>query len=143
MFLPERRAAGAERSAKDRFAAAFLADRVGATFAAHISGVTRFGLFVTLADIGADGLVPMSRLPIADYVLDADANTLTDHRARRSYRLGDVHEVRLAEANGLTGSLVFDLLTGPASPAGPGAGRSRHQKRGRPAARRRPRLRRD
>ncbi len=119
----ERRAAVAERGAKDRFAAAFLADHVGATFTGHISGVTRFGLFVTLAETGADGLVPMSRLPAAEYDFDARAHALTDRRRRRAYRLGDPHEVRLAEADGLSGSLVFDLLTGPESPPSKAPGR--------------------
>jgi len=41
----ERRAVGAERSANDRFTAAFLSERIGARFSARVSGVTRFGLF--------------------------------------------------------------------------------------------------
>ncbi|HUZ62225.1 MAG TPA: VacB/RNase II family 3'-5' exoribonuclease, partial [Acetobacteraceae bacterium] len=59
----ERRAQAAEREAIDRYLAAFLADRVGAVFDARISGVTRFGLFVTLTTNGASGLVPLSSLP--------------------------------------------------------------------------------
>ena len=39
----------AERDAIDRYLAAYMADKVGANFAARISGVTRFGLFVTVA----------------------------------------------------------------------------------------------
>ena len=44
----ERRAMAAERETTDRLIAAYLADRVGAEFAARISGVTRSGLFVRL-----------------------------------------------------------------------------------------------
>ena len=55
----ERRAALAERDAIDRYLAAYMADKTGAEFAARISGVTRFGLFVTLAETGASGLVPI------------------------------------------------------------------------------------
>jgi hypothetical protein len=58
----ERRAMAAERDATDRYIAAFLADRVGATFTGRITGVTRFGLFVKLDETGADGLVPVSTL---------------------------------------------------------------------------------
>jgi ribonuclease R len=54
----ERRAMKAERETADRLIAHFLADRVGATFDGHISGVTRAGLFVELDETGADGLVP-------------------------------------------------------------------------------------
>jgi ribonuclease R len=56
----ERRAALAERDAIDRYLAAFMADKVGARFAARVSGVTRFGLFVTVPASGATGLVPMA-----------------------------------------------------------------------------------
>ena len=63
MSMTERRAAAAERSASDRYPAAFLAERVGASFAARINGVTRAGLFVTLNETGADGLVPIRSLP--------------------------------------------------------------------------------
>ena len=59
----ERRAAAAERDAVDRFTAAFLAERVGTVQKGRIGGVTRFGLFVTLDETGADGLVPISSLP--------------------------------------------------------------------------------
>src|SRR5580704_9125565 len=54
----ERRAMKAERETTDRLIAHFLADRVGATFDGHISGVTRAGLFVELDETGADGLIP-------------------------------------------------------------------------------------
>jgi Exoribonuclease R len=59
----ERRAAAAERDAGDRFIAAFLAKRVGEILAGRVTGVTRFGLFVRLADTGADGLVPSRACP--------------------------------------------------------------------------------
>ena len=48
----------AERETVDRLIAHFLADRIGATFEGHISGVTRAGLFVKLDDTGADGFIP-------------------------------------------------------------------------------------
>ena len=54
----ERRAMAAERETVDRLVAAHLADRVGAVFAGRIAGVTRVGLFVKLAETGADGFVP-------------------------------------------------------------------------------------
>ena len=54
----ERRAMKAERETFDRLLAHFLADRIGATFEGHISGVTRAGLFVKLDDTGADGFIP-------------------------------------------------------------------------------------
>ena len=105
----ERRAAAAEREAVDRYVTAFLADRVGASFAAKVSGVTRFGLFVTLLDSGADGIVPVSTLPEDYYVHDAVHHALVGKRSRRTFQLGQAMQVVLAEANTLTGSMVFHL----------------------------------
>jgi ribonuclease R len=106
----ERRATAAERDAVDRFTAAFLAERVGATFMGHISGVTRFGLFITLAESGADGLVPMSALSDDYYEHDEARHSLVGRGAGRVYRLGDEVEVRLAEADAITGGLRLELL---------------------------------
>jgi len=110
----ERRAMAAERDATDRYMAAYLADRVGAEFEGRINGVTRFGLFVTLAESGADGLIPMRRLPDDYYVHDEDTHRLIGRRTSWAYTLGDPVTVRLAEADPLTGSLVLDLLEGGA-----------------------------
>lgn len=43
--MTERRAMAAERDSVDRYVAAFMEDRVGATFEGRVSGVTRFELF--------------------------------------------------------------------------------------------------
>ncbi|HUZ73198.1 MAG TPA: ribonuclease R [Stellaceae bacterium] len=125
--MTERRAAAAERSAADRYIAAFLAERVGARFAARVNGVTRAGLFVTLDDTGADGLVPMSSLPGDYYVHDEARHRLIGRRTRRSFTLGDKLTVRLAEANAVTGSLLFALAPeqGAATPAPPAPRRRR------------------
>ncbi len=108
--LTERRAATAEREAVDRYLAAYLADKVGNRFAARISGVTRFGLFVTVEGSGASGLVPMGALPADYWDYDQGNQTLTGRRTRRTYALADAVEVRLSEANPVTGGLVFRML---------------------------------
>ncbi len=103
----ERRATLAERDANDRYLAAFMSDRTGAEFAARISGVTRFGLFVTLSENGASGLVPISSLPDDFWMHDETSHALIGRSTRAQYRLADPIDVRLVEANALTGSLVF------------------------------------
>lgn len=121
--ITERRAAVAEREAVDRYVTAFLSDRVGASFRAKVSGVTRFGLFVTLVDTGADGLIPIGTLPDDFYVHDEVHHCLVGKRTRKSFQLGQVLDVVLHEANALTGSMVFQLegsaprpATGPRRP---------------------------
>ena len=124
----ERRAALAEREAIDRYIAAHMAGKVGATFQARISGVTRFGLFVTLSETGASGLVPISSLSssVADdfWMHDEAAQALIGQRTRQSFRLTQRIEVRLVEATPLTGGLLFSVSGDPESqPSSPAAGR--------------------
>jgi ribonuclease R len=113
--MAERRAVAAERDAMDRYLAAYMADRVGESFRARISGVTRFGLFVTLDASGASGLVPMRALPDDFWLHDDAAHTLTGRHSGTVFRLGQPLPVRLSEANALTGGLVF-AVDGPPPP---------------------------
>jgi ribonuclease R len=108
----ERRAALAERDAVDRYLAAYMAEKTGADFAARISGVTRFGLFVTVADSGASGIVPIATLPDDYWQHDEKEQTLTGRRTRVVFRLAQEVDVRLAEASPVTGGLVFHILQG-------------------------------
>jgi ribonuclease R len=106
----ERRAAEAERDAVDRFTALYLQERVGATFSGRIGGVTRFGLFVTLNETGADGLVPIRTLPNDYYRHDEKRHALIGERSGRTYRLGEPVKVILREADPVTGSTLFELV---------------------------------
>ena len=105
----ERRAASAERDAVDRYLATFLSGHVGETFAAHVSGVQRFGIFVTLNQNGATGLVPTSSLPDDFWGHDSTTQTLSGRHTQLAFRLAQPIDVRLIEANPLTGSLTFAL----------------------------------
>jgi ribonuclease R len=105
----ERRAALAEREAIDRYLAAYMADKIGAAFPARISGVTRFGLFVTVHGNGATGLIPISSLPDDYWVHDEASQSLTGRKTRQVFRLTQDVNVRLAEASPVTGGLIFAL----------------------------------
>jgi ribonuclease R len=115
----ERRAMAAERDSNDRYIAAFMSDRVGAEFAGKISGVTRFGLFVRLAETGADGLVPVRSLGREFFNHNEREHALFGERSGLTFRLGDKVRVRLEEATPLTGGLRFELIEGgkPGSPS--------------------------
>jgi len=107
----ERRAMAAERETVDRLIATHLADRVGATFTGRIAGVARSGLFVRLADTGADGFVPVSSLQ-GDFYHHIEAlHALTGKRTGETFSLGDPVEVRLVEAIPSAGALRFEMLS--------------------------------
>ncbi len=103
----ERTSMGAERSAVDRFTASYLSEHIGAEFEGKINGVTRFGLFVTLSESGADGLIPMRSLGDDYYIHDEKAHALVGRKHKQVYRLGAPMRIVIKEANGITGSCVF------------------------------------
>lgn len=108
--ITERRAMMAERQTTDRYLAAYMNNRVGEELEGRISGVTRFGLFVTLEPSGADGLIPISSMR-SDYFEHEEAHhKLVGRRTGISYRLGDVISVRLLEADAISGSLRLELV---------------------------------
>lgn len=106
----ERRAMAAERETKDRYLASHLQNKVGIEFSATINGITRAGLFVTLVTNGADGLIPMSKLPNEYYVFDDRHKTLTGEKTGTRFRIGDNVRTVIAETNPLTGSITLHLL---------------------------------
>jgi ribonuclease R len=111
--VTERRAMKAERETADRLIAHHLADRIGATFQARVSGVTRAGLFIKLDDTGADGLVPIRSIGTEYLHYDESRHALIGSRSGAMHRLGDVVDVRLVEAAPVAGALRFELLSEP------------------------------
>lgn len=108
----ERRSMLAERDVMDRFTAQYLMGKIGSDFQGRISGVTHFGLFVTLDESGADGIVPMRQLPHDYYVHDEAHHQLVGKNTGRTYRLADQVIVRLVEADPMRGSTVFEMTEG-------------------------------
>ena len=106
----ERRSMAAERDTTDRYLAAFLADRVGATFAGRISGVAKFGLFVKLDETGADALVPVRTLGAEFFRFDADQQTLTGADSGTVIGIGQRVTVKLAEVVPASGGILAELV---------------------------------
>jgi ribonuclease R len=122
----ERRAMKAERETADRLIAHFLADRVGATFDGHISGVTRAGLFVELDETGADGFIPARFIGDEYYRFHEPSRSFIGHS--ETHRLGDPVTVELVEAAPVAGALRFKLAR-HAGTAAPKAGQRPPQRR--------------
>ena len=131
----ERRAMEAERDTVDRYVAAFLAERVGESVAVRITGVQNYGFFATVEGIGGDGLMPVRDLGGEYFRYDEAGRTLTGEASGDQYALGQRLELRLAEANPVSGALRFELPGGKAAAAPPGRGAPPRvlKRRGRPA----------
>ncbi len=110
--VTERRAMEAERDTIDRYVAAWLSGRVGEVFKTRITGVTGFGFFAAIVGMGGDGLVPISTLGREYFRHEEGAQTLVGEDSGTKYSIGDVLDLRLAEANALTGALKFELPEG-------------------------------
>ena len=132
----ERRAMEAERETVDRYVAAYLAEHVGTVMEARITGVASFGFFATVEGVGGDGLVPARDLGTEYFRFDESSQSLIGDQSGETFAAGQRLQLRLAEANPVSGALRFEL------PDGKGAAGSDRRKgppqrvlkrRGRPA----------
>lgn len=135
----ERRAMEAERETIDRYVAAYLATKTGEIVAVRITGVQPFGFFATVDGLGGDGLVPVSTLGSERFFYDEAARTLDSEHGRVSYAIGQHLDLRLMEANPISGALRFALPDADDNPPAKrpprrdGKGKPIVGKRGRPA----------
>lgn len=131
----ERTAMAAERATSDRLLALYLSDQIGGEFQAVISGVTKAGLFVELAETGADGFCPARFLGTEYYVFDEKKRALIGEQTGHTYRLGHNVTVKLIEAAPVAGALRFEVLSGgekgkkPSGRRGAPRGKAKHRKK--------------
>ncbi|PKP89649.1 MAG: ribonuclease R [Alphaproteobacteria bacterium HGW-Alphaproteobacteria-16] len=125
----ERRAMEAERETVDRYVAAYLSAHVGEVMDARITGVQSFGFFATIDGIGGDGLVPARDLGREYFRYDEASQRLIGEDTGESYALGQRLQLKLVEANPVSGALRFEL------PDGKGSGSGEDRRRGGPPKR--------
>ena len=113
----ERKAIDIERNVHSRCAALFLMDKIGETFGAIISGVTAFGLYLTLDESYISGMVPLTSMTDDYYLHDSRRYRLIGERSNKMYQLGDRVQVRLDHVDLQNKRLSFSLV--PATTAKP------------------------
>ena len=106
----ERRSMVAERDTKDRYLAAFLSERVGDEIEGRITGIAKFGVFVSLDGSGADAMIPIRTLGTEYFHYDRDAQTLMGSDTGREIAIGQRVTVKLSEVVPVTGGIVAELL---------------------------------
>jgi ribonuclease R len=125
----ERRAMMAERETLDRYVAAYLSEQVGALVDCRITGVQPFGFFATVEGLGGDGLVPVSTFGTEYFFYEEASQSLVGEDSGETYEPGRRLQLRLAEADPVSGSLRFEL---PDRPSGaPRRERPRPEREGR------------
>lgn len=106
----ERIAQKAERDLIKMKSCRLMKNRVGEEFDVIISGVTKFGMFVSLIEMPIEGMVPLKNLTDDYYILKEDDFTIIGRKYNRRYRLGDKIRVRLSTADIETLRIDFDLV---------------------------------
>jgi ribonuclease R len=76
-----------------------MRDHVGKSFEGTITGVTPFGVFVTLDDYFVDGLVHISELGRDYYQYDGARHALLGERTGKRFRLADRIRVKLVRVD--------------------------------------------
>ncbi|MDH4323119.1 MAG: ribonuclease R [Betaproteobacteria bacterium] len=95
----ERRADDASRDVESWLKCHYMQDHVGGVFEGAITGVTPFGLFVTLDEYFVDGLVHISELGRDYFEFDAARHMLLGSRTKKRYRLADRMKVKLVRVD--------------------------------------------
>lgn len=111
----EQESVKAERSADDIMKAAYMRHQLGRKFPAIVSGVTSWGLYVTLENT-VEGLVHISDLDDDYYDYDANRQLLRGNATGHIFQLGLKVRVRLLSANVERGEINFELVEGNSSP---------------------------
>lgn len=106
----ERVAQNAERDLLKLKACRLLEDKIGEEFEGIISGVTRFGFYVSLLDKPIEGMVPLKFLTDDYYLVNEDDYTVIGRRLGRRFRLGDLVKVRLKNVDTDLMRIDFDVV---------------------------------
>ena len=88
----------------------FMADKVGETFAAHISGITSYGIYAEIDENHCEGMIPMRDLSDDYYEFDERSFCLRGRRHHHRYQLGDAIEIQVAGANLEKRQLDFSIV---------------------------------
>jgi len=107
--LSERRAADAERELVEWKKVKFMAERVGQDFDALVISTAKYGLFVELAELFIEGLVPIDTLPGDEYTYQENIRKVVGRRTRREFSIGDRVRVILDRVDGNERKLQFSV----------------------------------
>ena len=114
--MTERRADEASRDVTNWLKCHYMQDRIGEEFAGTISGVTNFGLFVTLDGLNIDGLVHITELGRDYFHFDAGRHALVGERSGLVFQLAGRVRVKVARVD-LEQAKIDFTLAGDVAPA--------------------------
>lgn len=106
----EKRAADAERTSVKYKQAEFLSDKLGETFPALISGVSKWGIYAEIEGNKCEGMIPIGSLQGDYYMLDEDNYQVIGRRFGKTYKLGMPVTIRVKHVDMLKKLIDFELV---------------------------------
>ena len=106
----EKRAADAERASIKYKQAEFLSDKIGQSFPALISGVSKWGIYAEIEGNKCEGMIPIGSLHGDYYMLDEDNYQVIGRRYGKCYKLGDPVTIRVKGVDMTKKIIDFDLV---------------------------------
>ena len=106
----ERIAEAAEREAVKAKQVAYMANHLGDEYPGVITGVTNYGFFVRLDNMGVEGLVKVSSIDDDFYQFEEKNYRLIGRRKKRTFRLGDAIQVGVMSVDRIRNELDLFLV---------------------------------
>ena len=95
----ERNASLAERASFKYMQALYFKNKIGNVFKGKISGITEWGIYVTLKDSGCEGLIKLSSMKDDHYIYNSKEFCLTGYSFKKTYQLGQNIKVKILKSN--------------------------------------------
>jgi len=106
----EQKATEAERTSVKYKQAEYLADKIGETFDATISGISKWGVYAELEESKCEGMIPMRKFDDDFYYIDEENYNLVGLHHGKSLRFGDKIQVRVVEVDLVKKQMTFDII---------------------------------
>lgn len=105
----EKRAQEAERESIKLKQVEFMMDKIGQQFEGLISGVSKWGIYVEIAENKIEGMVRISEMEDDFYFLDEENYRVIGHNKKRIYKLGDKVIIEVKSVDYLKKELTFTI----------------------------------
>lgn len=108
--MMEQKATEAERQSVKFKQAEYLADKIGETFAATVSGISKWGVYAELDESKCEGMIPMRSFNDDFYYIDEENYTLVGLHNGHDIRFGDSINVKVVEVDLQKKQMTFELI---------------------------------
>ena len=109
LLMTEQRASQAERDTLDRFTAEFFVKKIGQEVTGIVSGITKFGIFVTINGFASEGLIPIRSITMDYFHFNEKKRFLRGRKTGYVLSIGDEVKVLIEDAHPISGSITLTL----------------------------------